>query len=79
VARHAGAGRVSVRLVATPEQVRLSVDDDGRGFDPSGVSGDHHGLVGMRERAEMLGGVLGVRSGTGEGTRVEATVPLERL
>ena len=79
VARHAGAGRVSVRLVATPEQVQLSVEDDGRGFDPSGVSGDHHGLVGMRERAEMLGGVLGVRSGAGEGTRVEATVPLERL
>src|SRR5215207_369259 len=79
VARHAGAGRVSVQLVATPEQVQLSVEDDGRGFDPSGVSGDHHGLVGMRERAEMLGGVLGVRSGAGEGTRVEATVPLERL
>src|SRR5215207_5556648 len=79
VGRHAGAGRVSVRLVATPEQVQLSVEDDGRGFDPSGVSGDHHGLVGMRERAEMLGGVLGVRSGAGEGTRVEATVPLERL
>ena len=79
VARHAEAGRVGVRLVATPQQVRLSVEDDGRGFDPSGVPGDRHGLVGMRERAQMLGGVLEVRSSPGEGTKVEATVPLETL
>jgi two-component system NarL family sensor kinase len=78
VARHAQAGHVSVRIVATPEQVRLTVEDDGRGFDPSGVPGDRHGLVGMRERAQMLGGALEVRS-AGEGTRVEATVPLETL
>jgi two-component system NarL family sensor kinase len=79
VARHAEAGHVSVRIVATPEQVRLTVEDDGRGFDPSGVPGDRHGLVGMRERAQMLGGALEVRSSAGEGTRVEATVPLETL
>ena len=79
VARHAEAGRVSIRLAATPEQVRLTVEDDGRGFDPSRVPGDHHGLVGMRERAQMLGGTLEVRSVPGEGTRVEATVPLEEL
>ena len=79
VARHAEAGRVGVRLVATPQQVRLSVEDDGRGFDPSGVPGDRHGLVGMRERAQMLGGILELRSSPGEGTKVEATVPLETL
>jgi signal transduction histidine kinase len=79
VARHAGAGRVRVRLVATPQEVRLSVEDDGRGFDASRVPGDRHGLVGMRERAQMLGGALEVRSSPGEGTRVEASVPLETL
>ena len=78
-ARHAGAGRVSVRLVATPDRVRLVVEDDGRGFDASDVPEDRHGLVGMRERAEMLGGTLEVRSGPGAGTRIEATVPLEKL
>ena len=79
VARHAEAGRVGVRLVATPQEVRLSVEDDGRGFDASSVPGDRHGLVGMRERAQMLGGALEVRSIPGEGTRVEVTVPLETL
>ena len=79
VARHAEAGRVGVRLVATPQEVRLSVEDDGRGFDASSVPGDRHGLVGMRERAQMLGGALEVRSIPGEGTRVEVSVPLETL
>src|SRR3712207_3943972 len=79
VATHAGAGRVTVRLVATPDRVRLVVEDDGRGFDASDVPEDRHGLVGMRERAEMLGGTLEVRSDPGAGTRIEATVPLEKL
>jgi two-component system NarL family sensor kinase len=79
VARHAEAGRVRVQLVATPQEVRLSVEDDGRGFDASSVPGDRHGLVGMWERAQMLGGALEVRSRPGEGTRIEASVPLETL
>ena len=79
VARHAGAERATVRLVATPDRVRLAVEDDGRGFDAAGVPEDRHGIVGMRERAEVLGGTLEVRSGTGEGTRIEVTVPLEKL
>ena len=80
VARHAGARSASVRLVATPEAVRLVVEDDGRGFDPSRVDGDRQGLVGMGERVEMLGGTLDVQSGPGgTGTRIEATVPLEGL
>ena len=77
VARHAGAARATVRLVVTPERVRLTVEDDGRGFDPSRVTGEGQGLVGMRERVEMLGGSLDVRSGPA-GTEVEAAVPLER-
>lgn len=79
IARHAEAGRVFVRLVSTPEQVRLTVEDDGRGFDEAGISPDRHGLAGMRERAELLGGGLEVDSVPGGGTRITATVPLERL
>ncbi len=76
VARHAEAQRATVRLVATPDAVSLLIEDDGRGFDPTKVPGDRHGLVGMRERVALLGGVLDVESGTGVGTRVEAAVPL---
>jgi two-component system NarL family sensor kinase len=79
VASHACASRVTVRLVAIPEAVKLLVIDDGRGFDPSRVSDDRHGIVGMRERVEMLGGFLEMESSPGEGTRVEVTVPLEGL
>ena len=78
VSRHAGADRVSVQLVTTPERVWLLVEDDGRGFDASEVPEDRHGLTGMRERAEMLGGTLEAQSDAG-GTRIEATVPLEKL
>jgi two-component system NarL family sensor kinase len=76
VARHAGASRVTVRLVATPDQVRLVVQDDGRGFDASHVRDDRHGLVGMRERADTIGGSLEVEGTTNGGTRIEITVPL---
>ena len=75
-ARHARASRVTVRLASTPDQVRLVVQDDGRGFDPSGVQDDRHGVVGMRERAATIGGFLGVESSSNEGTRVEVEVPL---
>ena len=79
VTRHAGAEQVIVRLVATPEKVWLAIEDDGQGFDISEAPEDRHGLVGMRERVEMLGGALELQSGPGEGTRVEVTVPLEKL
>lgn len=78
-ARHAGAERVTVRLVATPEQVRLAIEDDGRGFDDSEVPENRYGLTGMNERARMIGGELEVWSEAGRGTRIEVTVPLERL
>jgi two-component system NarL family sensor kinase len=76
VARHAHASRATVRLVATPDWVRLVVQDDGRGFDSSRVRADRHGLVGMRERAGTIGGSLEVERSSEGGTRVEVTVPL---
>jgi two-component system NarL family sensor kinase len=79
VARHAGARRVTIRLVATPESVGLAVEDDGRGFDPSAVPEGRHGIVGMRERVEVLGGAFRVDSGPEGGARVEATIPLGEL
>ena len=79
IASHASASRVTVMLVATPEAVQLIVRDDGHGFDPSSIADDRHGIVGMRERVEMLGGSLKVESGPDVGTRLDVTVPLEGL
>ncbi|AKU15019.1 sensor histidine kinase [Luteipulveratus mongoliensis] len=71
-ARH--ATRVAVRVVGDAERVQLTVDDDGAvssaGGNPSG-----YGLVGMRERAKLLGGTFDAGPSTGGGWRVEAMLP----
>ncbi|VVJ15174.1 Two-component system sensor histidine kinase [Amycolatopsis camponoti] len=72
VRRHAAASSVSVRLSVVDDAVRLSVRDDGAGFDPEGVNG--FGLRGMRSRAEQVGGRLSVRSGP-RGTELTLEVP----
>ena len=72
VRRHAAASSVSVRLSVVDDAVRLSVRDDGAGFDPEGVTG--FGLRGMRSRAEQVGGTLSVRSGP-SGTELTLEVP----
>jgi two-component system sensor histidine kinase DegS len=77
--RHGAASRVRVSLAVRHDVVELLVVDDGRGFlwDPEfGWSSRGEGLPGMRERAELLGGTLRVKSAPGAGTRVAATLPL---
>jgi signal transduction histidine kinase len=82
--KHAGASRITIRLSADSSAVRLSVRDDGAGFDPHVIerrddSDDSreggYGLTTMRERAHALGGVLDIRSSPGRGTVVEAAIP----
>ena len=72
VARHAGASRVVVRLETHGNGLHLTVQDDGKGFDPDLVTGQQgsFGLRGLRERAAHLGGELTVRSAPGRGTTV---------
>ena len=73
--RHARATRVTVNLVCTPTAVRLAIQDDGCGFEPSeGAAASSLGLAIMRERAERLGGKVVVSSHREKGTRVEARV-----
>jgi two-component system NarL family sensor kinase len=76
IARHAHATRAGLGLLMTPEEARLVIEDDGRGFDPSGVPRGRYGLRGMTERARLLGGELRVATSPGEGTRIEAIIPL---
>ncbi|MGH7492925.1 MAG: sensor histidine kinase [bacterium] len=79
--RHAAAAHVTIRLEASPDKIRLTVQDNGRGFDMEGNSqgraSGRFGLVGMRERARLLGASFYVESTTGAGTRITAEVPLD--
>jgi signal transduction histidine kinase len=73
-ARHGGAQRVTVGLTRE-DGLRLTVSDDGAGFDPESKYRAGFGLISMRERAEALGGRLNLRSRPGAGTTVEVIVP----
>lgn len=75
--KHAGANRIDVTLTFDTRNVRLSIRDDGYGFDPEAQIADgHFGLIGMRERAQQIGGVLTIESGNEHGTKIEIDVPL---
>lgn len=75
--KHARANRIEVGLNFDTRNVRLSVRDNGRGFDPAGQIADgHFGLLGMRERAEQIGGVLSIDSAPERGTQIAVEVPL---
>jgi signal transduction histidine kinase/ligand-binding sensor domain-containing protein len=78
--KHSGASKIWVKLHMEAKKLFLRVADNGHGFehqDAFSCQDGHFGLVGMRERAERLGGELHLASHPGEGTEVEVTVPLK--
>ncbi|MEN6585010.1 MAG: ATP-binding protein [Sulfuricella sp.] len=76
VASHAGAGRVQLSLWDDGNGVNAQVEDNGRGFDIDTLSGrKSFGLLGIKERALMLGGRAEIRSTLGKGTVVQAHIP----
>ena len=80
--RHAEAKRIEVEIRYEERQFRVRVRDDGKGIEPEvlrkGGKQGHFGLGGMRERAELVGGRLTVRSSAGSGTEVEFSAPGSR-
>lgn len=81
VAKHAGASQVSVILEQPDHEVRLIVEDDGRGFDPAETTTRSRlerrlGLPGMQERAALVGGTLTVESRPGAGTSLYVRLPI---
>jgi signal transduction histidine kinase len=79
-AKHAEASRLAVTLEPTPEGVRVTVSDDGKGFDvEQGSPEGHFGLALMRERAQVAGGTLTIDSASERGTTVIAEFPTSWL
>jgi signal transduction histidine kinase len=83
IAKHARATCVIVTLSFSPVEVSLIVQDNGRGFDPEQAlqrNGRNAGwgLLGMRERASLIGGQAAVESSPGQGARIRVTVPTSR-
>jgi len=81
VARHSNATKVESKLRMVNDQIILCISDNGKGFDTSLTSKKTLGLLGMKERASMLGGKLDITSTPGNGTTVSITVkqPAEKL
>lgn len=78
VARHSGAGAADVRLAVTPERLEIEVLDSGAGARAGELTGGH-GIRGMAERAEALGGTLSAGPRTdARGFRVRAVLPLRK-
>lgn len=75
---HGSPKSIFVNMVFDPQKVRLSVRDDGCGFDLNDQnSNGHFGLIGMRERAEQIGGTLTIKSSVGTGTEIIVEAPIK--
>lgn len=74
IVKHSQASRASLRVQRDPERLRLVVHDDGKGFTPDAANSAPHaggfGLIGISERAQLLGGAAVIQSAPGEGTTI---------
>lgn len=83
VKKHAQAKETFVRLGFKDDEVTITIKDDGKGFDPKkalskSTKREALGLMGMQERAELLGGALNIESQSGKGTKVKVRIPFRR-
>jgi signal transduction histidine kinase len=82
IAQHAKASNVSVKITDLPQAVHMEITDDGRSFNVAHVLDSRRnkrlGLIGMRERVEMVGGTFNVVSEPGHGTTISLTIPFKR-
>ena len=76
VVKHASAERVSIVVTRMSERLLLIIEDDGSGFDPAAGPGEGLGLLGMRERVQLLDGSLTIDAAHGSGTTLAVELPL---
>jgi signal transduction histidine kinase len=83
VARHAHARQVEVNILKLADGVGMNIKDDGKSFSVErqlhAKSGKRLGLLGMRERVEMVGGTFGVESAPGQGTTIQVVIPFGKV
>lgn len=78
VGRHANATKVNVSLEKKDKQLTLIIEDDGQGFEKDKITEKRTlGILGMKERCQMMGGTFGISSAPGKGTTVTVTIPYE--
>jgi signal transduction histidine kinase len=80
--KHGGASLIRIEMTYQPETIRLTITDDGGGFDPAAsqpLPGPHFGLLGMRERAGKIGAVLTLSSSPGNGCIVTVSLPNTKI
>jgi len=78
ISRHARASKVSIIVQTSRETLVIQVRDNGRGFQTHAVRHDAFGLLGIKERVDMLQGQVTITSRPGEGTQLELTLPLKQ-
>ena len=77
ITQHAQATEGALQLAISPNQVTLIIEDNGQGFDPNNVPSGRFGLIGLNERAKLLGGSFALESSPDAGVRVKVTIPLK--
>jgi signal transduction histidine kinase len=76
ITKHAEATKVLIHIIFDPDEVHITVEDNGRGFDMHGITRQQSwGLIGMEERATLLDGKFYIRSKPGDGTMLEIIIP----
>ncbi len=83
IAKHSGASRATVRLVASHPHLIVRIEDNGRGFDvekrkTEALTDNRLGLSGMEERAALMHGTLMIHSQTGKGTKILVELPVDK-
>ncbi len=77
IIRHSHASVARIQLKQTDSEITLFVKDDGRGFEQEDATKDSLGIIGMRERARLVGGSLELESNAGHGTQIRVSIPLK--
>lgn len=79
IIKHSDASEAEIKVKRAGDEVVITIEDDGRGFDPSNVKakGGGLGLVGLKERANMIGGAIFIDSSVGRGTKIQVNLPIK--